>query len=237
MTDLLEKNAPVNYSGRGLAYESEESNRNIYPALSPAERRAADPTTPDDPDLLPGSAGLTAPDPDDDNKPGQGYLWDAAIGPGKKLDTTRYFVICADALGAGQTTGPASPDPETGRRYGVRFPVITVRDMVRAQHRLVQRLGIDRLHAVKPRLPVLAEEEPAVDPDVVGGHLVLGEVPGQDESQHRHGQHHGTATQQPGRAAVEPLLENWLALQGPLKKVPAKEEGDGSQGNPAADER
>ena len=88
------------------------------------------------------AAGRHAPD---DQRPG---WWDAAIGPGKMLDTRRYFVICADALGAGQTTGPASPDPETGRRYGVRFPVITVRDMVRAQHRLVQRLGIDRLHAV-----------------------------------------------------------------------------------------
>ena len=88
------------------------------------------------------AAGRHAPD---DQRPG---WWDAAIGPGKMLDTKRYFVICADALGAGQTTGPASPDPETGRRYGIRFPVITVRDMVRAQHRLVQRLGIDRLHAV-----------------------------------------------------------------------------------------
>ena len=88
------------------------------------------------------AAGRHAPD---DPQPG---WWDAAIGPGKMLDTKRYFVICADALGAGQSTGPASPDPETGRRYGVRFPVITVRDMVRAQHRLVQRLGIDRLHAV-----------------------------------------------------------------------------------------
>jgi len=88
------------------------------------------------------AAGRHAPD---DPRPG---WWDAAIGPGKMLDTRRYFVICADALGAGRTTGPASPDPETGRRYGVRFPVITVKDMVRAQHRLVQRLGIDRLHAV-----------------------------------------------------------------------------------------
>jgi DNA-binding beta-propeller fold protein YncE len=82
VTDLLEKNAPVNYSDRGLAYESEESGRNLYPALSQAERRAADPTTPDDPDLLPGPAVLTAPDPDDDDKPGQGYLWDAAIRAG-----------------------------------------------------------------------------------------------------------------------------------------------------------
>jgi homoserine O-acetyltransferase/O-succinyltransferase len=88
------------------------------------------------------AAGRHAPE---DPQPG---WWDAAIGPGKMLDTTRYFVICADTLGAGQSTGPASPDPETGRRYGIRFPVITVRDMVRAQHRLVQRLGIERLHGV-----------------------------------------------------------------------------------------
>jgi homoserine O-acetyltransferase len=88
------------------------------------------------------AAGRRAPD---DPQPG---WWDAAIGPGKMLDTQNYFVICADALGAGHSTGPASPDPETGRRYGISFPVITVRDMVRAQHRLVQRLGIERLHAV-----------------------------------------------------------------------------------------
>ena len=57
-------------------------------------------------------------------------------------------MICADALAAGGTTGPASTDPATGQPYGMRFPVITVRDMVRLQHRLVRRLGIERLHAV-----------------------------------------------------------------------------------------
>jgi homoserine O-acetyltransferase len=74
--------------------------------------------------------------------------WDAAIGPGKLLDTRKYFVICADALAAGGSTGPASPDPATGRPYGLRFPVITVRDMARAQRQLIGRLGIGRLHAV-----------------------------------------------------------------------------------------
>ena len=74
--------------------------------------------------------------------------WDAAIGPGKLLDTNRYFVICAETLAAGRSTGPASPDPATGRPYGLRFPVVTVRDMVNAQHQLVARLGIERLHAV-----------------------------------------------------------------------------------------
>ncbi len=80
-----------------------------------------------------------------DPRPG---WWDAAIGPGKLLDTDRYFVICADTLAAGRSTGPASPDPATGKPYGIRFPVVTVRDMVNAHHQLVARLGIERLHAV-----------------------------------------------------------------------------------------
>ncbi|HEX6525460.1 MAG TPA: homoserine O-acetyltransferase [Streptosporangiaceae bacterium] len=74
--------------------------------------------------------------------------WDAAIGPGRMLDTDRYFVVCADTLAAGQSTGPASQDPDTGEPYGLRFPVVTVRDMVRAQHHLITRLGIERLYAV-----------------------------------------------------------------------------------------
>ena len=74
--------------------------------------------------------------------------WDEAIGPGKLLDTDRYFVICADTLAAGGSTGAASADPATGRPYGLRFPVVTVRDMVRAHAQLIARLGIERLHAV-----------------------------------------------------------------------------------------
>ena len=80
--DLLEKTAPVNYADRGLAYESEETNRNIYSQQTPAERHASSPKLSNDPDLLPGPALLTAPDPDDDDKPNQGYLWDAAIRAG-----------------------------------------------------------------------------------------------------------------------------------------------------------
>ena len=80
-----------------------------------------------------------------DARPG---WWDGAIGPGKLLDTNRYFVICADALAAGGSTRPASVEAATGRRYAMRFPVITVRDMVNLQRRLIERLGISRLHAV-----------------------------------------------------------------------------------------
>jgi homoserine O-acetyltransferase len=80
-----------------------------------------------------------------DPRPG---WWDAAIGPGRMLDTDRYFVICADTLAAGRSTGPASPDPATGTPYAMRFPVVTVGDMVNAQHQLLARLGIGRLRAV-----------------------------------------------------------------------------------------
>jgi DNA-binding beta-propeller fold protein YncE len=87
--DTLEKTAPVNYAKRGLAYEAEEAERNIPTAQTMAERRATNPATPNDPDLLPGKALLTAPDADDkdgdgddDDAKGAGFLWTAAIKAG-----------------------------------------------------------------------------------------------------------------------------------------------------------
>jgi magnesium-protoporphyrin IX monomethyl ester (oxidative) cyclase len=75
--------------------------------------------------------------------------WDDAIGPKKMLDTERYFVICTNVLGgSGGSSSPASLDPRTGRPYGMSFPLLTVSDMVDAQKRLVDRLGIPRLAAV-----------------------------------------------------------------------------------------
>lgn len=75
--------------------------------------------------------------------------WDIAVGPGKPIDTDRYFVICPNVLGGCRgTTGPNSFNPETGKPYGADFPVITIGDIVEVQRRLIDHLGIDRLLAV-----------------------------------------------------------------------------------------
>ncbi len=76
-------------------------------------------------------------------KPG---WWERLVGPGKPVDTDRYFVICANVVGSCMgTTGPASLDPATGRAYGLDFPLVTIRDMVRGQAMLLDRLGIKDL--------------------------------------------------------------------------------------------
>ena len=86
------------------------------------------------------AAGRHTPD---DRKPG---WWDDMIGPGKVLDTERYFIICSNVIGScGGSTGPTSTNPRTGRPYNLSFPVIMVRDMVRAQKLLIDYLGIDSL--------------------------------------------------------------------------------------------
>jgi homoserine O-acetyltransferase/O-succinyltransferase len=79
-------------------------------------------------------------------KPG---WWEIMVGPGKPIDTDSYFVICANVVGACMgTTGPSSVNPATGDPWGLDFPVITIRDMVRAQAMLVDYLGIETLFAV-----------------------------------------------------------------------------------------
>jgi homoserine O-acetyltransferase len=75
--------------------------------------------------------------------------WDGVVGAGLAIDTDRYFVVCANVIGGCQgSTGPASPHPVDGRPYGSRFPVVSIRDMVRTQKVLADRLGIDRWHTV-----------------------------------------------------------------------------------------
>jgi homoserine O-acetyltransferase len=78
-------------------------------------------------------------------KPG---WWDRMVGPGKPIDTNRFHVICANVVGGCMgSTGPASDDPD-GKPWAMRFPVITIRDMVRAQVALLDALGVAKLHAV-----------------------------------------------------------------------------------------
>ena len=75
--------------------------------------------------------------------------WDSTVGPGRPIDTDRYFVVCVNVLGGCQgSTGPASPHPDDGEPYGSRFPVVTIRDMVRSQARLADELGIARWRSV-----------------------------------------------------------------------------------------
>lgn len=75
--------------------------------------------------------------------------WDDIVGPGKAVDTDRFFVVCPNVLGSCQgTTGPASLDPETGRPYGSRFPMVTIRDQVVVEAALMDTLGLDHWAAV-----------------------------------------------------------------------------------------
>jgi homoserine O-acetyltransferase len=75
--------------------------------------------------------------------------WDDLVGPGKVIDTDRFFVVCANVLGGCMgSTGPKEIDPATGRPWGLRFPVITIRDMVQAQAKLLDYLGIQKLFCV-----------------------------------------------------------------------------------------
>ncbi|MCB1741206.1 MAG: homoserine O-acetyltransferase [Gammaproteobacteria bacterium] len=79
-------------------------------------------------------------------KPG---WWEACVGPGKPIDTNRFFVVCPNNLGGCRgSTGPLSINPKTGKRYGPDFPVVTVQDWVRSQRRLQLALGIERWAAV-----------------------------------------------------------------------------------------
>jgi len=88
-------------------------------------------------------AGLHTPE---DRKPG---WWNNLIGPGKAVDTSRFYVICANVLGGCQgSTGPSSLNPATNRPYGLAFPFVTILDMVRAQKILLDHLGVSELHAV-----------------------------------------------------------------------------------------
>lgn len=92
---------------------------------------------------LSGSAHVAGFHSPDDPKPG---WWDDCLGPGKAFDTNRFFVICSNVIGGCYgSTGPSSIDPATQKPYGLRFPVVTIGDMVKAQIKLLDHLGIEKL--------------------------------------------------------------------------------------------
>ena len=94
---------------------------------------------------LTGDQHLASPHP----RTGKPGWWARMVGPGKPIDTDRYLVVCANVLGSCMgSSGPASTNPATGSAYGMAFPVITIRDMVRAQAMLLDHLGIGSLAAV-----------------------------------------------------------------------------------------
>ena len=124
-----------------------------------------------------GDAHLAGKRSSDDTKPG---WWDAIVGPGRLLDTDRYCVICSNVIGSCYgSTGPASINPRTGKRYNLSFPVITVRDMVRAQKLLTDALGIERLLCVMGGSMggMQALEWATQYPDSIAGAIVLASTP------------------------------------------------------------
>ena len=144
-----------------------------------------------------------------DDDPG---WWEVLVGPGKPIDTDHYYVICSNVLGGCRgTTGPNFIDPSSGRPFGSDFPIITVRDMVDVQIRLLDHLGIERLRAVVGgSLGGLQVLSMAIDhPARVGASLVFAAAPRLSSQ--------GIAFDVVGRNAIrhDPRFENGQYYDGP----------------------
>jgi len=113
----------------------------------------------------------------EDRKPG---WWETCIGPGKPIDTRRFFVVSPNNIGSCKgSTGPATINPETGRPYGPEFPIVTCGDWARSQERLMRHLGIDRWAAViGPSLGGMQVMQWAIDfPDLLRHAVVIAAAP------------------------------------------------------------
>jgi homoserine O-acetyltransferase len=130
---------------------------------------------------LTGDAHLAGWDPDPsgelrDYRKGKPGWWDQMVGPGKAIDTSRFFVVCANALGSCYgTSGPSSINPADGRRWGLRFPVVTMGDWARQQFELLKALGISRVKTVLGGSMggQMALEMALSQPDMIEGLIVL----------------------------------------------------------------
>lgn len=126
---------------------------------------------------LTGDAHLAGYHSENDNKPG---WWHPMVGSGRAFDTDKYFIICSNSIGGcSGSTGPRSINPDTGKRYNMDFPVITIGDMVRAQKRLIDHLGIPSLLAVSGgSMGGMLALQWAIDyPDFVNGHICIATTP------------------------------------------------------------
>ncbi len=114
---------------------------------------------------------------ENDSKPG---WWETCIGPGKPIDTNRFFVVCPNNLGGCKgSTGPNTINPKTGKRYGPDFPIVTVKDWVRSQERLACVLEIDRWAAIAGgSLGGMQALQWAIDlPDMVENAIIIAAAP------------------------------------------------------------
>ncbi len=120
-TDVIEKEIPVNYAGRGIDNDSEGTNRNVNVGIpNTAARDAADPLTGTDPDLLPGNANVAAPDGDDDDEQGKGYIWNGALKAGL---TVRDYGMFLDIVRYNLTAAPSLSIPEDENAFADKLQV------------------------------------------------------------------------------------------------------------------
>ncbi len=131
-TDVIEKEIPVNYAGRGIDNDSEGTNRNVNVGIpNIAQRAAADPLTGTDPDLLPGNANVAAPDGDDDNEQGQGYIWNGALKAGL---TVRDYGMFLDIVRYNLNAVPSLSIPEDVNAYADKLQVAFSTNTVLSQY-------------------------------------------------------------------------------------------------------